>query len=52
MEREQRLAILGRARLQAYERGDLSLQDMVRPTTDRVWGPGLRQATLTELSLS
>lgn len=47
-----RLAILGRQRLDAYEAGNLTLKDMVRPTQDPVWGPGLRQASLRELLLA
>jgi hypothetical protein len=47
-----RLAVLGRARFDAYERGDISLEDMVRPTESERWGPGKRLATLEELSLA
>lgn len=47
-----RLAILGRARLDAYDAGRIGLQDLIRPTLHGVWGPGLRQASLSELGLS
>lgn len=46
-----RLAILGKARLDAYEAGQITLAEMVRKTDDRRWGPGRRAATLTELGV-
>lgn len=48
---ERRLAILGRARLDAYESGRISLEDLVRPTASPVYGPGTRSTTLAELGL-
>jgi SPP1 gp7 family putative phage head morphogenesis protein len=46
-----RLAILGKARLDAYEGGEITLEEMVRKTESRQWGPGRRAATLTELGV-
>jgi SPP1 gp7 family putative phage head morphogenesis protein len=46
-----RLAILGKARLDAYNAGQITLEEMVRKTENARWGPGRRTATLTELSL-
>lgn len=48
---ERRLAILGRARLDAYDAGRISLEDMVHPTSSPVYGPGTRTTTLAELGL-
>jgi SPP1 gp7 family putative phage head morphogenesis protein len=47
----QRLAILGRARLAAYEAGQITLAEMVRTTDSRRWGRGRRASTLTELGV-
>lgn len=46
-----KLAILGQRRLDAYEAGDITLEDLVRPTHSRRWGKGRRTATLIELSV-
>lgn len=46
-----RLAALGRARFDAYERGEITLQDMVRDTHSKRWGDGKRLATLAELGV-
>lgn len=46
-----KLAILGRRRLDAYNRGEISLSDMVRDTEHRRWGTGKRKATLVELGV-
>lgn len=46
---EQRL-ILGPGKYELYERGDITLADLVRPTQSPVWGQGLREATLRELA--
>ncbi|HSC20138.1 MAG TPA: minor capsid protein, partial [Solirubrobacterales bacterium] len=46
-----RLAILGRSRFDAYERGEVTLEEMVRPTTSPRWGEGKRVATLAELGV-
>lgn len=46
-----KLAVLGRSRLDAYNAGKISLEDMVRTTQSERWGPGKRLATLKELSL-
>lgn len=43
-----RLAILGRSKLAAYDRGDLTLEDLVKPTSSPRWGPGRREASLAE----
>lgn len=48
---ERRLAILGRARLDAYESGRISLEDLVRPTASPTYGAGTRTTTLAELGL-
>jgi len=46
-----KLAIVGRARLDAYNAGEITLQDMVRETRHPRWGAGKRVATLRELEL-
>lgn len=46
-----KLAILGRSRLDAYNAGEISLSDLVRETEHRRWGAGKRQATLVELGV-
>lgn len=43
-------AILGRRRFDAYERGDVTLAQMVRPTVSARWGNGMRAATAWELA--
>lgn len=45
------LAILGRRRLDAYNAGEITLEDMVRETHSPRWGGGRRAATLTELGV-
>ena len=47
-----KLAIVGRSRLDAYNRGEISLGDMVRDTEHHRWGAGKRKATLVELGVS
>lgn len=46
-----KLAILGRSRLEAYNAGQITLSDLVRETNHPRWGKGLRQATLSELGV-
>jgi SPP1 gp7 family putative phage head morphogenesis protein len=46
-----RLAILGRSRFDAYERGEITLQDMIRETKSARWGAGKRTASLQELGV-
>jgi len=46
-----RLAVLGRPRLDAYERGDITLADLVRGTRSARWGAGRRVASLAELGI-
>jgi SPP1 gp7 family putative phage head morphogenesis protein len=43
-----KLAVLGRAKLDAYNNGDITLQDLVHPTRSPRWGNGSREATLRE----
>lgn len=43
-----KLAVLGRGKLEAYNAGHLSLTDLVQPTHSHRWGPGMREASLTE----
>lgn len=46
-----KLAVLGRARLDAYNAGEITLHDMVRETHSERWGAGKRTATLAELGV-
>jgi SPP1 gp7 family putative phage head morphogenesis protein len=46
-----RLAILGRARLDAYSAGKITLADLVQETHSPKWGKGRTTATLTSLGL-
>jgi SPP1 gp7 family putative phage head morphogenesis protein len=46
------LAILGRRRLDAYNAGEITLDDLVRTTRHQEWGTGRRAATLTEIGLA
>jgi len=46
-----RLSILGRSRFDAYERGEVTLEEMVRDTRSARWGEGKRVATLSELGV-
>ena len=46
-----KLAILGRARLEAYNAGEITLADMVKETHSARWGDGKRTATLVELGV-
>ncbi len=46
-----KLAVLGRARLDAYNAGEITLADMVKQTTSARWGEGKRTATLHELGI-
>jgi SPP1 gp7 family putative phage head morphogenesis protein len=43
-----KLAVLGRARLDAYNAGRITLADLVRDTHSDRWGPGIRVATVQE----
>lgn len=43
-----KLAILGRAKLDAYNAGDITLQDLVHHTHSPRWGAGAREASLRE----
>jgi SPP1 gp7 family putative phage head morphogenesis protein len=43
-----KLAVLGRSKLDAYNNGDITLQDLVKPTHSNRWGPGVRVASLAE----
>lgn len=45
-----KLAIVGRGRLDAYNAGDITLEDMVRPTSHPRYGAGRRVATVRELA--
>lgn len=46
-----KLAILGKARLDAYNAGEITLPEMVRETHSARWGDGKRTATLAELGV-
>ena len=46
-----KLAILGQARLDAYNSGEITLADMVKDTHSKRWGEGKRTATLAELGV-
>ncbi len=48
MPESDRLAVLGRAKLDAYNDGRITLADLVRPTHSERWGRGVRVATLQE----
>jgi SPP1 gp7 family putative phage head morphogenesis protein len=41
-----KLAVLGRAKLDAYNAGDITLDDLVQHTHSDRWGPGIRVASL------
>lgn len=43
-----KLAILGRAKLDAYNAGEITLEDLVQRTISPRWGAGSREATLAE----
>lgn len=43
-----KLAVLGRSKLDAYNNGQIILQDLVKPTHSQRWGPGVREASLSE----
>jgi SPP1 gp7 family putative phage head morphogenesis protein len=47
--RHEKLVVVGPAKLVLLESGEVTLMDMVRKTHSRRWGPGLREATVTEL---
>lgn len=47
----EKLAVLGRARLNAYNAGEITLADMVRQTKSARWGSGKRVASLAELGV-
>lgn len=51
MSEADQLAILGRRRLDAYNAGEITLDDLVRKTHHREWGAGRRTATLAELGV-
>lgn len=44
----EQLAILGRAKLDAYNAGRITLDDLIHRTHSHRWGTGSREATLTE----
>lgn len=46
-----KLAVLGRARLDAYNAGEITLLEMVKQTRSARWGDGKRTATLAELGI-
>lgn len=46
-----KLAILGQRRLDAYNAGQITLDDLVRDTHSQRWGHGRRAATLQELGV-
>ncbi len=48
MSEADQLAVLGRAKLDAYNDGLITLADLVKPTSSRRWGPGVRVASLAE----
>jgi len=43
-----KLAVLGRAKLDAYNAGEITLDGLVQRTHSDRWGPGIRVATLAE----
>lgn len=45
-----KLAVLGRARLDAYNNGDIALSDLVQPTRSQRWGLGIRVTPLSDLA--
>lgn len=45
-----KLAVLGRAKFDAYNNGDITLRDLVKPTRSERWGSGIRTATLQEMA--
>jgi hypothetical protein len=45
----QQREVLGPTRYRLYREGALDLWDLVRPTYNPRWGPGLRPANLSEL---
>lgn len=47
----ERLAILGHARLDAYNAGTITLADMVQTTQSQRWGTGRQATTLTALGI-
>lgn len=47
----ERLSILGKRRLDAYEAGEITLEEMVRRTESPRWGAGRRASTLSELGV-
>jgi hypothetical protein len=50
--RPEKLHVVGAAKLALLDAGRITLMDLVRPTYSRRWGPGLREATLTELGVT
>ena len=48
----EKLAVLGQARLDAYNAGEITLADMVKTTHSKRWGDGKRTATLAELGVA
>ena len=45
---EDKLVIIGRAKLEAYNRGEITLDDLVQHTHSDRWGRGIRVASLAE----
>lgn len=50
--RPEKLHVVGAAKLALLDAGRITLMDLVRPTYSKRWGPGLREATLTELGVT
>jgi hypothetical protein len=49
--RQEKLHVVGAAKLALLDAGRITLMDLVRPTYSKRWGPGLREASLTELGV-
>jgi hypothetical protein len=50
--RQEKLHVVGAAKLALLDAGRITLMDLVRPTYSKRWGPGLREASLTELGVA
>lgn len=50
--RPEKLHVVGAAKLALLDAGRITLMDLVRPTYSKRWGPGLREASLTELGVT
>lgn len=49
LDEEQKIRVLGPTKYAAWRDGDIRLGDLVAPTENPVWGPGLREVTIREL---